>query len=764
LQKRYGAFNTTIITLDELDYDLRTMAHDSKINTISRSEIDERIFQWPTLKNKIINNFEGSNLGKSFVDARCCYNEMDILSEKGGPLLSETFSDFIKDNEHSCLLTFGDFGTGKTSAVQNLVYSICKRTPKGELPYIYPLYVRLKDYQKIQEPISFIFMDISRRYGLSIDKTIFEQFIKEKRFLIVLDGFDEMEIMIDRPTILKNLTLLKTLSSYPTIKYIITCRTHLFRHNLSIANDDNTTSIFLYPWGKEEWKLYSQKIFLEDWKDFYNKIINSKNLRNLARIPRFLDMVANKPDITPKTSEGEMFESYISHYLSEEEKSSILPKPDKEVILEEIAVQMLRGGGLSIPFSEIIGTVKTVFKNRDYNPSDLEKIANDIILSTLLVRTKVFSGAFEFSNPSFFEFFIAKRVIKEIEKDSYDILNVIELPESILQFIGDLFRKENKSHMIFKAFESSPTGYAKSNLLSIHSFISGSPSKLLLEVLAKETSRGVRQTAIRLINQLEVTIPIKELMTLYDNERHEPIRREIINSLEIKNKKEKILLYQFLIYVLKNDPSPDIQNLALDILEKNADDIIRRSLINDVKELKQIRHKEKVLKILGEKPSKELIPAFEALLNDDNSEIRQISIENLGKIRTKKANDLIIVKLKTDPEPWVRKHCAISLSCFSNSKSIKALCQSLTNDTDEEVRKMSAKSLGEIKNSKATDALINAIQRDSLAIVRWYSAEALGHIGDIKAIPFLQAKMEDDPHHIVRKYCRLALKEMGELT
>jgi len=275
-QKEFKAPLSTMLSKTPLEHELAEMARRSNVDILTLAEIEERLLRWSKLREKIIKDFEESDLAKAFVDAKCCEKEKDIQNQKKRTLITKRFSEFLTGN-NSCLLVFGDFGTGKTSSVLHLIYSIAKETKDYELPNYYPIYVRLKDFLRAPNPIGFICRDINRRLGISIDEKLFKTFLYKRPFLIVLDGFDEMDIVVDRTQLMRNLTTLKSLSHYPKVKYIITSRTHLFRYDLTIVEDGTTETLFLCPWNKTEWKDFSKKLFGENWQAFFSRLISSEN-------------------------------------------------------------------------------------------------------------------------------------------------------------------------------------------------------------------------------------------------------------------------------------------------------------------------------------------------------------------------------------------------------------------------------------------------------------------------------------------------------
>ena len=133
---------------------------------------------------------------------------------------------FVKGKSGICIL-LGDYGTGKTSICLNLTYRLVTeyiQTGKGPIP----IFVSLRDYGGERNMYDFLFGVLKRQYNIEVNTKILVELIERGKFVLILDGFDEMTISSDRKLSLENFRHVLSLSRMKT-KIILTSRTHFFR-------------------------------------------------------------------------------------------------------------------------------------------------------------------------------------------------------------------------------------------------------------------------------------------------------------------------------------------------------------------------------------------------------------------------------------------------------------------------------------------------------------------------------------------------------
>jgi HEAT repeat protein len=129
-----------------------------------------------------------------------------------------------------------------------------------------------------------------------------------------------------------------------------------------------------------------------------------------------------------------------------------------------------------------------------------------------------------------------------------------------------------------------------------------------------------------------------------------------------------------------------------------------------------------------------------AALRDEDSRIREIAAEGLGRLKDARAVEPLLSAL-LDKKKEVRRAAAEALGKIKSPKAVKPLIDALQ-DTDGYVREHAALALGEIKDPGAVAPLIAALQHKDWA-TRWKAAWALGEIKDARAVEPLIVALQD---------------------
>jgi HEAT repeat protein len=146
-------------------------------------------------------------------------------------------------------------------------------------------------------------------------------------------------------------------------------------------------------------------------------------------------------------------------------------------------------------------------------------------------------------------------------------------------------------------------------------------------------------------------------------------------------------------------------------------------------------------------------------IRDEIFEDRRVLLDVLGKIRSRKAADRIIVSIK---QGIGFRALAIKALVQIGEPAIEPLISALQ-DADSKMRSSAASALGKIRDIRAVEPLIASL-KDEDTSVRQHVASALGEIKDPRVIePLIAASMKDE-QSIVRTHAFNALVEMGPLV
>jgi len=134
------------------------------------------------------------------------------------------------------------------------------------------------------------------------------------------------------------------------------------------------------------------------------------------------------------------------------------------------------------------------------------------------------------------------------------------------------------------------------------------------------------------------------------------------------------------------------------------------------------------------------IEKYEALLEDENHDVRKSAVDLLGAIESDKAIEPMRKALR-DKSPVVRRNAVLTLEEIGGEKAAEVLCDALK-DPNTGIRKKTAETLGTIGSKSTLEALIGALG-DRAPAVRRSAADALGKIGDNSATKALIEALKD---------------------
>ncbi|MCB9451340.1 MAG: HEAT repeat domain-containing protein [Anaerolineaceae bacterium] len=204
------------------------------------------------------------------------------------------------------------------------------------------------------------------------------------------------------------------------------------------------------------------------------------------------------------------------------------------------------------------------------------------------------------------------------------------------------------------------------------------------------------------------------------------------------------------------DISPDVRKAAAETLEKLGDPRAVAPLINALADDNwEVRWS--IIRTL-EQLYKPTLESLLDILRHENTNVRVWAVNGLGKLEDTHAIELLIQAL-TDPDSEVRKSAARILGDLGEP-ALLPLFNALRHENTE-VRKISAQILEKLGDVRAFEPLIDALA-DGDDGVRRSAASALGKLGDVRAFePLIDALADGDDG--VRRSAASALGKLGDV-
>ena len=140
--------------------------------------------------------------------------------------LQATFDAWLATDNSQQLCLLGDFGSGKTTFLRRCLYLLAKQYLSGDSSLI-PLFIPLREYYDASSSDEIAERFFARECGARIRTEVFFKLLSSGRFLLLLDGFDEMGASSTLETRKSNYLKLARLISGGR-KAVISCRPAYF--------------------------------------------------------------------------------------------------------------------------------------------------------------------------------------------------------------------------------------------------------------------------------------------------------------------------------------------------------------------------------------------------------------------------------------------------------------------------------------------------------------------------------------------------------
>jgi predicted NACHT family NTPase len=289
------------------------------------------------------------------------------------------------------------------------------------------------------------------------------QLLNEKgRFLIILDGFDEMADRVLDGLPQEHFEELGTLAC-KNGKVILSSRTHYFKdpdhvfevhedskavHN-SIEGRSQFEILFLNAFTEEDIDKYLQDSFKDEWENYKNIIKSTYDLKSLAEVPILLNMIVQiLPDMVRENkmiNRSEIYQTFTDKWFKREQWRRGLHTKERIYFCMQLAMHFYKRQENYVHWKTLPQYIKDYFKDKVDTHTDLDVFEADVRTSNFLIR-KEDSGNYFFVHKSFMEFFVAKWFLDNIRNnvvDGLDDLKDFIKSKVIYEFLVEMINKED---------------------------------------------------------------------------------------------------------------------------------------------------------------------------------------------------------------------------------------------------------------------------------------------------------------------------------
>ncbi|MBN3927041.1 MAG: HEAT repeat domain-containing protein [Nostoc sp. NMS4] len=608
------------------------------------------------------------------------------------------------------VLLVGRPGSGKSTALERLLWEEAQKGKQGEANQKIPVLVELRRYKT---SVLDLIRDFLTRYNLDLNSIEIESLLFRGQFLLLVDGLNE----------LPNDEARRDLDGFRQKYRRLTPMIFTTRY-LGVGGDLGIEKkLEMQPLTEPQMQHFVRAYLPEVGDEMLRQLAG--RLRELAETPLLLWMLCEvfNSDKQIPTSLGVLFRVFSGEYHKLKGDVPIAEglRNWQADLLQHLALVMMQGDNLTelrltIPKQKARNVLATFLQNKvAFSESCAREWLEDLLKYHLIqLRT---DNEIEFRHQLIQEYYAAESLLLQLdnvsdEKLKRDYLNCLKWTEPVALMLG-LVNNEGQALRVVK--------------LAIDVDLK------LGARLARELKREYQKKTVDLILKLDI---------------HELLKVEFLG---ITHSEDAVT---FLNNSLQDEDS-DVRRRAAEALGKISNQEAVSALIKALQdEDSDVRRR--AAEALGKISNQEAVSALIKALQDEDSDVRRRAAEALGKISNQEAVSALIKALQHQ-DPVICWTATDALGKIANQEAVSALIGALQHQ-DPVIRWTAAEALGKIGNQEAVSALIGALRHED-SDVRWRAAEALAKIGNQEAISTLIGALRHEDSDI----CWRAAEALGKI-
>jgi HEAT repeat protein len=650
------------------------------------------------------------------------------------------------------VLLVGKPGSGKSTALRRLRWEEVERCAKAieQNQDTIPSIPVLLELRSLGGSVLELLRETLEWSGVDLEEKTLKALLREKKFLLLLDGLNELPNDAARQAVGK----FRQLCASAKVPLIFTTRELGAGFDLGVSR-----KLEMLPLSEPQVRDFVQKQLPEQGDVLLRQV--QGRLRELAETPLLLKLLCevfrHNQQQVPR-NRGELFRMFARDYDQIKPWDTVAASTGfrefRDELLRELAAAMMQGEQptelrLQISRDEAERVLEKGLAGRVEASGQRAKEWLGDLIEHHLLQVAADPKQIEFHHQLFQEYYAGEWLflrLKDLRDDElkYHYLNYLKWTESLAMVMAFVQSEQQAEHLFELALDVDWSLGAR---------------------LAGEVKSDLQPITVSKINKLELPKWFKN--KLLGETRSDVVIPELLkdlddNDLDICRNAAEALgnldLEQAIPGLLKALQHEDLW-VRLSVIDplgrfgsEEAIPGLLKALVCGDSDLQR-----SAAEALGKIGSDRAIPGLIQAITDEDSEIWCSAAEALGKIGSEHAISELTEILRYEDYD-VQEHVAYALGILDPEHVLPNILKDLE-DKDFDERWSSANILGCLKSEKAVPGLLKAL-KDKNFQVRWSAAEALGKIGSQQAIPGL-IKALDDKKSNVRWAASEALATLG---
>ena len=449
----------------------------SYIQLMTMAQLYTAVFDLQPYLKELIEESNQSKLMSTFVrplmrplDYAGCDNDLDGLKERspqrsiGGIDIVGFCDEWLADAASNRICILGEYGTGKTTFCRWYASYRARKCLESIEGAPVPLLIPLHRFTKAFDVDALITDFMVNKCSVNDFRLpAFNLLLAQGRFLLLLDGFDEMARHVDRDVRYQAIAELSKLargrakviltgrpSYFPTDEELVEALGGSEQDDLYIAARNAYNELVDYqlyelePFSRDQIQLFVSKHVpgKAEAQKVLTYIDSRYDISDLVTRPVLLEMVVKSlPRLleiaTKKVNAATLYDVYTGLWVDREQSKGefrkLIRKEDKLRFMEELAFQLFTEDKTSISYRQLSEPIRTFFKVDD---SDIDYFSHDIRTCSFLHRVP--HQGYSFAHRSFQEFFLGKRLLRAVRLKESAPWSAKHLPSEVLRFTAEL--------------------------------------------------------------------------------------------------------------------------------------------------------------------------------------------------------------------------------------------------------------------------------------------------------------------------------------